>query len=471
MPGIENVVNCHRAVIDRTREWTGMSSSSRPIWQPFVQLSLAFALSGGFLVGGALFAARSLGVPAGSWWTSAGQAHGHIQLVGWAGLMVFGVGFHFLPRLRGVSLASPHLTRPVLALLTIGLLLRVLIQPAFAAGTGGPIPGILAITLVLSGLFELAGATLAIAILVRTLRQHAVQKKRVDQGPVFAFFLVAFVSFWLALAVNAIGLVLASSNATGTLSPEMDSLTVDFALYGFLIPVAVAMSSRTFPLYFQTFPPRNRLLVAGLAVLMIGLGLRIAGDLASAPWAGGTGRVALASAIILFCTGLGIFGKRRQLPRKTVQPLSDPLQLHAITAYGWLAIAAAVLMLEGLGMLGLPAPALTPDAERHAIGAGFVTILILGVGAHLLPGFARLPLRSRKLTWGTLLLGNLAALLRVAPVLFASHGFDTLPAAILAGAGLAGVIAIALFAVNIHGGRTRPEPTARDSSPAKSSPA
>jgi uncharacterized protein involved in response to NO len=448
-----------------------MSNAPRPIWQPFVQLSLAFALSGGFLVGGALFAARSLGVPAGSWWTSAGQAHGHIQLFGWAGLMVFGVGFHFLPRLRGVSLASPHLTRPVLALLAIGLLLRVLIQPALAAGTGGPITGILSIALILSGLFELAGATLAIAILVRTLRQRAVQKKRVDQGPVFAFFLVAFISFWLALVVNAIGLVLASSDATGTLSPGMDSLTVDFALYGFLIPVAVAMSSRTFPLYFQTFPPRNRLLVAGLAVLMIGLGLRLAGDLAGAPWAGGIGRVALAGAIILFCVGLGIFGKRRQLPRKTVQPLSDPLQLHAITAYGWLAIAAVVLMLEGLGMLGLPAPALTPDAERHAIGAGFVTILILGVGAHLLPGFARLPLRSRKLTWGTLLLGNLAALLRVAPVLFAAHGFGTLPEVILAGAGLAGVIAIALFAVNIHGGRTRPEPTARDSSPAKSSPA
>ncbi len=448
-----------------------MRNSPRPMWQPFVQLSLAFALSGGFLVGGALFAARSLGIPAGSWWTSAGQAHGHIQLIGWAGLMVFGVGFHFLPRLRGVPLASPHLTRPVLALLTIGLLLRVLIQPALAAGTGGAITGILSIALVLSGLFELAGATLAIAILVRTLRQRAVQKKRVDQGPVFAFFLVAFISFWLALAVNAIGLLLAARNATGMLSPGMDSLTVALALYGFLIPVAAAMSSRTFPLYFQTFPPRNHLLVAGLAALIIGLGFRLAGDFFGASWAGGTGRIALAAAIIIFCVGLGIFGKRRQLPRKTVQPLSDPLQLHAITAYGWLAIAAALLLLEGLGMLGLPVPALTPDAERHAIGAGFVTILILGVGAHLLPGFARLPLRSRKLTWGTLVLGNLAALLRVAPVLFASHGFGTLPAAILAGAGLAGVITIALFAINVHGARTRPEPMARNSSPAKSSPA
>ncbi len=464
-------VNRHRAVVDYANEWTGMSNSTRPIWQPFVQLSLAFALSGGFLVGGALFAARSLGVPAGSWWTSAGQAHGHIQLFGWAGLMVFGVGFHFLPRLRGVSLASPHLTRPVLALLAIGLLLRVLIQPALATGADGPLTGILAIALVLSGLFELAGATLAIAILVRTLRQRAVQKKRIDQGPVFAFFLVAFISFWLALAANAVGLLFAVRGATGTVSSGMDSLTVALALYGFLIPVAVAMSSRTFPLYFQTFQPRNRLLVAGLAVLMIGLGLRLAGDLTDASLAGGIGRVALAGAIILFCVGLGIFGKRRQLPRKTVQPVADPLQLHAITAYGWLAIAAVVLVLEGLGMLGLPAPALTPDAERHAIGAGFVTILILGVGAHLLPGFARLPLRSQRLTWGTLVLGNLAALLRVAPVLFASHGFGRLPEAVLAGAGLAGVIAIALFAVNIHGARTRPEPTARNSSPAKSSPA
>src|SRR5690606_24892703 len=120
----------------------------------------------------------------------------------------------------------------------------------------------------------------------------------------------------------------------------------------------------------------------------------------------------------------------------TVRPLSDPLQLHAISAYGWLVVAAGTLALEGLRMLGLPVPAVVPDAERHAIGAGFVTILILGVGAHLLPGFARLPLRSHGLLWGTLLLGNLAALLRVAPVLTATHGFGTLPEAMLTGAGL-----------------------------------
>ena len=241
-----------------------MSSPPRPIWQPFVQLSLAFALSGGFLVGGGLFAARSLGVPVGSWWTAAAQAHGHVQLFGWAGLMVFGVGFHFLPRLRGVPLANPNLTRPVLALLASGLLLRVLIQPVLAASSAEPVTGILGIFLILSGLFELAGATLAITIMVRTFRQHTVQKKHVDQGPVFAFFLGAFVSFWLALATNAIGLLRVSSDTTGTMLVGMDSLAVGLALYGFLIPVAVAMSSRTFPLYFQTVPPRNRLLVAGL---------------------------------------------------------------------------------------------------------------------------------------------------------------------------------------------------------------
>lgn len=448
-----------------------MSSPPRPIWQPFVQLSLAFALSGGFLVGGALFAARSLGVPPGSWWTSAAQAHGHVQLFGWAGLMVLGVGFHFLPRLRGVPLASPQLTRPILALLATGLLLRVLIQPALAASPPGLITGILATALVLSAMFELVGATLAITLLVRTFRQHAVQKKRVDQGPVFAFFLVAFASFWLALAANAIGLSLSSRDAIAVMPAGMDSLTVELTLFGFLIPVAVAMSSRTFPLHFQTLPPRNRLLVTGLAVLIAGLGLRMTGDLTDTPVAGGLGRITVAAALLLFCIGLRIFGKRRALPRKKVQPLSDPLQLHAITAYVWLMVAAGVIVLEGLGMLGLPAPAMTPDAERHAIGAGFVTILILGVGAHLLPGFARLPLRSRRLAWGTLLLGNLAALLRIAPVLFTPHGSGTVAGAVLAGAGLAGIIAIALFAINIHGARTRSETEGGDPSPAKSSPA
>jgi uncharacterized protein involved in response to NO len=89
------------------------------------------------------------------------------------------------------------------------------------------------------------------------------------------------------------------------------------------------------------------------------------------------------------------------------------------SAYAWLVVAALLLLVGGLALLAdAPLPPL--DAERHALGAGFVTLLIFGMGPRLLPGFVgRGHVASARLVWATFWLGNLAALLRVAPLLVA----------------------------------------------------
>jgi uncharacterized protein involved in response to NO len=61
-------------------------------------------------------------VPIGLWWLAAAQAPGHIQLFGWAGLMVLSVGFHFLPRLRGAPLGHQEQAGAVLALVLSSLI-------------------------------------------------------------------------------------------------------------------------------------------------------------------------------------------------------------------------------------------------------------------------------------------------------------------------------------------------------------
>jgi hypothetical protein len=63
------------------------------VWPPFVHVSLWLTITAGFGLGGALFAAQAMCVPIGLWWLAAAQQHGHIQLFGWAGLMVLSVGF------------------------------------------------------------------------------------------------------------------------------------------------------------------------------------------------------------------------------------------------------------------------------------------------------------------------------------------------------------------------------------------
>ncbi|MBI4495070.1 MAG: NnrS family protein [Chloroflexi bacterium] len=412
------------------------------MWRPFVWTALGLAVAAGFGLGGALFAARALQAPLGTWWLAAAQAHGHIQLFGWAGLMVLGVGFHFLPRLRGAPLARPGHTRAVVGLLAAGLALRALAQPLLALAAPGAVSQALRLALALSGLLELAGASLALGLLGQTLRHGPSVRERAGFWPVLPFFASAFAALWLALALNLAGLATATG---GLVSASVDQATMLLAFYAFLVPVSVAMSARTFPLYFRTPLPRLGRLQVGLALLLAGLAVRLWGDLGGAPLAAGLGRLGLAAALGVFILALGIFAPRRALPHRVVRPLADPIHLHALCAYLWLVGAALLLAAAGLEVVALP-----PDAERHALGAGFVTLLILGMGLHLLPGFAGRPLRSRGLVWATLALGNAAALLRVGPVLLPTLVPATLASALLASSGLAGVAALVLFGLNLR---------------------
>lgn len=437
-------------VTGRPRTRTG-SPDEAAVWPLFVGASLGVATTAGFGLGGALFAVTALGWPIGRWWPAAAQAHGHVQLFGWAGLMVLGVGFHFLPRLAGGPRIPTRAARVVLGLLLTGLVARVLFQPSLAATPTGPMAPVLGGGLVASGALELAGATLALGLLVRTMRAVSAVRPIADFRSVLPFFAIAFAAFWLALGANLAGLAGAASAGNALVPHAVDRLTTQLGFHGFLVPVSVAMSARTFPLYLRTRPPKSGPLRFGLALLLAGLALRIAGEVGTAPTIGGLGALAQAAALGAFVLALGVFAPRRPLPRRPVRPLTDPIQLHALTAYLWLLVAAALLAQSGMAAAAAGATAVRSDAEWHALGAGFVTLLILGVGAHLLPGFARRPVRGQGLIWLTLVLGNAAAILRLGPVLFASRLPTALAGHLLAAAGLAGLLAVAAFGINVTG--------------------
>src|SRR5581483_8526243 len=171
------------------------------VWPPFVRAAIGLALLGGFGLGGGLGLALALRLPLGTWWLAAVQAHGHLQLFGWAGLMVLGVGLHFMPRLRGAALVAPGLTRPALALLAAGLLARLVAQPALAA-TAEPLAVVLRSALAVAAVAELAGALVA-----ATLRRGPPLAARAGLRPVLPFFVVGFASLLLALAANLLGLL------------------------------------------------------------------------------------------------------------------------------------------------------------------------------------------------------------------------------------------------------------------------
>src|SRR3954449_3316933 len=121
----------------------------------FIWWATGLAVTAGFGLGMLLFLHLAAGQAAWLWWVAAVQAHGHIQLFGWAGMFALGVGLYFVPRLRGCPAPAPGAVRAASWLLGVGLAMRALAQPTVAALDPGALRAVASGVLVLSGLLEL----------------------------------------------------------------------------------------------------------------------------------------------------------------------------------------------------------------------------------------------------------------------------------------------------------------------------
>src|SRR3990170_2870955 len=63
-------------------------------------------------------------------------AHAHINLLGWISMMIFGVGYHVLPRFRGKQLHSEGIATAQLILVNIGLVGFAILITLFAVYGG-----------------------------------------------------------------------------------------------------------------------------------------------------------------------------------------------------------------------------------------------------------------------------------------------------------------------------------------------
>ena len=421
-------------------------------WLPFVWASILIAATAGFGFGAAIFAVVAGGAPLGLWWPALYQAHGHLQLFGWGGLMVLGVGFFFLPRLRGTTLAAPELLGWILAFLAGGLFLRAVAQPALVGAPASVSPRA---ALAASGLLELMGITLAVGLLAATSRAGPPLRQRRGLLPVLPYLITAFAAAWLALAGNTAGTLLAAVQGTSAVPSIADELTVHLGLVGFLVAVSVAVSARTFPLFLWLRVPGSMPLALAFGPFLVGLALRSAGIAAGAPTAATAGQLLEGVSFVAFGVVLHVVPPRRRpghVPSTDAHYLR-PVELLLIPAYLWLVAAGLLDVLQGLAIFGLPEP-IPVDAERHALASGFVTLLILGMAARMLPGFHGKQPATTSLLWATVALGNCSALLRVTPVILVGIGGTTLwpfgpPSVSLALSGLLGMGAVACLGLNL----------------------
>ncbi|MGE5139080.1 MAG: NnrS family protein [Rudaea sp.] len=444
---------------------------SRRVHEPFLAAALLIGLVG-FGYAGLLVAILSLGVPSGDWWPILVQAHGHAQLFGFVGLFVVGIGLNFLPKLRATRLQRPDFAIWVLILLGGGILLRTMVQPALAFVAVDSTPGLLLrVMWILSADLALGGLAFLLYLAFLTARLAPPLVSGAPAWPVIPFLLTAFASLTFALLTNLGGTLAAFLEHSKAAPPAWDLLTVHLMLYGFAIPVTFVFSVRNLPLYLRlAAPPRGAFRYVAL-VYAVGLVLRLVPTLGSvadfqvpasnaiAP----VGVLAQAISILVFIILLDVAHRRapwtvdRMPGRRDDLPPTRPgypdygefgrFELLIYSAFAWLTLAALFQIIRAMTQLLLGGPWITLDAERHALTIGFLTLLIFGMGARMVPGLSgKRRVAFPALVVVTFILGNLAALMRIFPVFFPT---STLALSIYGISGLVGWVAVLAFAINL----------------------
>jgi hypothetical protein len=385
------------------------------IYRPFFKAGIAVVLSLGAVWGAYLL----LRIALSGRFTAAGlhdvNAHGHAQIFGWVGLFVMGFAYQAFPRFKQTTLAFPKLAFGTLWMMLIGLVVRSVAQPLTASFPWAWWPAMAASVL------EIAAIGLFALILIKTWRNSEKGLVYYDGYILCALFWfvvqAVYESLYLAATLRAQGAELLS--LVSTWQPALR----DIQIHGFALLMILGVSQRIFHHFYGLKEPNaklSRILLVFLNVAIVGevLGLVLMRTSGHA-WAGlwYVSVLVLTTAIILLVRDWRIFSPTDEADRS----------LKFLRAgYVWLMISLAMLVAMPLyqqGLLALLAPESAAaqlgfshayyGAIRHAITVGFVSLMIMGVAAKVVPTLNGVPSRRLSALWGPFVLINLGCSLRV----------------------------------------------------------
>ncbi|MBI4551188.1 MAG: NnrS family protein [Candidatus Latescibacteria bacterium] len=420
----------------------------------FVYAGLCLALTAGFGYAAVLAVFLSFGLPLGDWWIPMIQAHGHAQLWGWTGLFIIGVSLHFVPRLTGTPLRFPSLARWVCGLLFTAVLVRSITQPILAALTEGTFRCALRWGMGGAAVVEAAAVGLYLVLLGGAMRSA----RQEEESPLRSvrLYLTTALCGWSVSTLLMNGLAVRSAVADDPLlSPTWTPVAENLYTGLVVLPVAMAFSIRTFPLYLRLPAPRWPVRWLGLLYLC-GFGLEtipdalnllgaFPGDVRLGIALTSAGQVLKGIVLLWFIWELDILVRRKppwtvdrrepiREPRRPTRPgLPDYGEFGRFErllygAYVWLAVGAGFDIVAGAAVLGGWDPPVNQDAIRHAYVVGFISFLILGMAPRMIPGFVhQRRLAFPRLVNGTFWLAVSAAVCRVIPLLIPVRVVERFP--------------------------------------------
>lgn len=396
----------------------------------FFVASLLFALTFGSTLGALTLATLTLpwNFLGGLSTDAARLAHGYTQVFGFAALFIMGVAYHVIPRFKGAPLAAPGVASASFWLQTGGVL-------AVAVGllVGPPVVGPA----------QLMGA---IALLAAASGFGWVIHCSLTAGPPTPEGFERYLRAGCAWLVVAAALTVIAAAGTDPLQPAV----WEAALWGFAGSWILGMSLRIVPV-FLGLPPlsdrTSRALFGGYQLAVSAwVAVAVIDTWILVPGARIPAGIALSLMVGGFVWRLGILGSREN------QTLVGDrgYEKFLVTAYGWLLVALVFTPIWSAvsALTGDPMPALVLDFGRHAFTLGFLTQIIVGVAARLIPVFAGTPLWSTGWRDATFYLLNAAVITRGLELLVEVAGLaDVWP--YISISGLVGVGAFAAFTANV----------------------
>ncbi|MFQ5649394.1 MAG: hypothetical protein ACE5IY_05585 [bacterium] len=437
----------------------------------FIWWALGLAIFAGFALGAHVASVIGFEFPLHKGFYPYIQTHGHVQLLGWAGLFIMGVSLHFIPRLAGTPLSSPSRLTLILRFMVSALVLKFSSQSLLPYITQTAWFAPLSVCAAAASVLLWMGVVIYVGTVFQTARGAPDLGDRRAFRQVLPFFAMMTLG-WLTYATLNLGLVLKMVVATHVvLDQGWSELATQLFLNLVLLPVAFAFSVRLFPLYLR-LPlidwPVGRVAVVYFCAVCVQLVPTLPPVLTVDTHLPGllscVGRIVKGCVILFFAFKLDVLTRRRAPwtvhrelhpgpeRRQTRNGLPDygefgRFEWLVYSAYVWLIFAAVLEIASALFSVLDVDLVISTDAVRHAYLMGFITHLIMGVAVRMIPGFlGKKKIARPALVLATFWLGNLALGSRVFPLVIPAALIERVPGGLVASQiafGLSGGLAIA----------------------------
>ncbi len=377
------------------------------------------------------------------------NAHGHAQIFGWVGLFVMGFLMQVLPRFKDTTLAYPRLAVAAFWLMLGGLICRSLLQYLTTWWTWPREPAVTA------SLVEVVAIGIFISVIIATLRSA-------PHGLEFSdYYILAALAWFFVQAVYET--VFFASTLHATSWPQLLQLVATWQgplrkiqIHGFAMLMILGVSQRVFQGFYGFPSPHRRVSLASLvaingALLGIVVGsvaMRLIGREWVMLWYPSVLLMVGAVAALIFNLRLYSKPTRRDRSLKFFR-----------AAYLWLFVSLTMLAMLPAYQYGLLSW-LAPDsvaaqmgvshaylgAIRHAIAVGFISLMIVGMAAKVVPMLVGIDIHGLPNLWGPFVLVNLGCLLRVTMQILTDFTSIAFPVV-----GISGIVEYVGFAIwGIH---------------------